>query len=390
MNNVLRNRLVTVVTILLSILFIWFGNKIAVQGMTVFDGKNYTAVEKAKVVEITDRLKEEHPLTETETLVIEEIIFTAEGVGSDNKGVSYKADQNLNTYSVIQLKPVEVGDTILLYNIPNEDYGTEWTLGEYVRTDSLMFLGAIFMILLIVFGRKQGIQTIISLIFTGLAIFIVFIPAILSGKNIYYWAILTSIFIILMTFLIISGANKKSFVAGIGCFGGILLAGGLTKIMDMSLNLTGMVDEDSAYLLLLNKNHPIDLKAIIFAAIIIGALGAIMDVAMSIASSLHEVQGQSKKITFNQLVKSGLTIGRDIMGTMSNTLILAYIGSSLGVVLLLISYNTSLLDVMNRELVVVEILQALVGSIGILFTIPFTAVIAGWLFQHKEEDKPEA
>ncbi|MBF4692711.1 YibE/F family protein [Fusibacter ferrireducens] len=377
-----KRRWVILITILLSTLYIFVGNKIAVQGMTLFDGKNYTAVQKAKIVEIVDHIKEEHPLSETETLVVEEIIFNAEAISGEKKGEILKGEQNLNTYAVAQLKPVKVGDKVLLYNIPNEDYGTEWTLGEYVRTDALLLLGAIFMILLILFGRQQGFQTIISLIYTGLAIFVVFIPAILSGKNIYYWSILTCVFIILMTFLVVSGLNKKSLAAGIGCFGGVLVSGGLTIIMDRILKLTGMVDEDSVFLLLLNKEHPIDLKAIVFAAIIIGALGAVMDVAMSIASSLYEVKTQSKNVTFKMLIASGITIGRDIMGTMANTLVLAYIGGSLGVVLLLISYNTSLLDVLNRELVVVEILQALVGSIGILFTIPLTAIASGFFFKH--------
>ncbi|GAU77256.1 YibE/F family protein [Fusibacter sp. 3D3] len=378
-----KRRWVIAITIILSTLYIFVGHKIAVQGMTLFDGRNYTEVQKAKITEIVDRLKEEHPLSETETLVIEEIIFNAEAMTGERKGSILKGEQNLNTYAVVQLKPVKVGDTVLLYNIPNEDYGTEWTLGEYVRTDALLLLGVAFMVLLIVFGRQQGFQTIISLIYTGLAIFIVFIPAILSGKNIYYWSILTCVFIILMTFLVVSGLNKKSLVAGIGCFGGILVAGGLTMIMDHVLKLTGMVDEDSAFLLLLNKDQPIDLKAIVFAAIIIGALGAIMDVAMSIASSLYEVKSQSDKMTFKMILSSGINIGRDIMGTMANTLVLAYIGGSLGVVLLLISYNTSLLDVLNRELVVVEILQALVGSFGILFTIPLTAIASAFLFKHK-------
>ncbi len=383
MNTKIKKYGVIIITIILSTLYILIGNKIAIKGMTVFDGKNYAAVQKARVIEIEDRIKEEHPLTETETLVIEEIIFKAEALNGEMKGQILRAEQNLNTYTVVQLKAIEVGDTILLYNIPNEDYGTDWSLGEYVRTDALMTLGIIFVILLVLFGRLQGFQTIISLVFTGLAIFLVFIPAILSGLNIYFWSILTCIFIILMTFLVVSGFNQKSIVAGIGCFGGIIVAGGLTMVMDGFLKLTGMVDEDSAYLLLLNQDQPIDLKAIIFAAIIIGALGAIMDVSMSISSSLFEVSQQSEKISFRKLLNSGMNIGRDIMGTMSNTLILAYIGGSLGVVLLLISYNTSLVDVLNRELVVVEILQALVGSFGILFTIPLTAIAAGLMFKHK-------
>ena len=137
-----------------------------------------------------------------------------------------------------------------------------------------------------------------------------------------------------------------------------------------------MVDDDSLHLYLLNEDRPIDLKAIIFSAIIIGAIGAIMDVSVSIASSLKELQDQVEHVSFGMLLKSGITIGKDMMGTMANTLILAYIGSSLSVTLLLVAYSNSLLTLFNREMIVVEILNALVGSFGILLTIPLTCFTA--------------
>jgi uncharacterized membrane protein len=107
---------------------------------------------------------------------------------------------------------------------------------------------------------------------------------------------------------------------------------------------------------------------------------------MSIASALYEIKEKYAANTFKQIFSSGMTIGRDTIGTMSNTLVLAYIGSSLSIVLLLIAYNPSLLDLMNKEMVVVEILQAIIGSLGILLTVPLTSMASGFLFS-KEKDK---
>ena len=128
------------------------------------------------------------------------------------------------------------------------------------------------------------------------------------------------------------------------------------------------------YLYNLRKDNPIDLKAIIFAMIIVGAVGAVMDVAMSIASSLCEINEKSPDLPARELLKSGLTIGRDIMGTMANTLVLAYIGSALCCMLLMVTYSSNVSQILNREQIAVEILQALAGSIGILAALPLTAI----------------
>lgn len=152
----------------------------------------------------------------------------------------------------------------------NEELNLYWSFSEYVRTDALLVLGLVFCLFLFIFGRTKGINTLISLAFTCLAVFLVFLPSVLNGLNIYFWSILVCIFIIVMTLLIINGADAKSLVAGIGCVSGVLTAGLLTLIMDRFLNLTGLLDDESMFLYFLNAEYPIDLKAIIFAAIIIG------------------------------------------------------------------------------------------------------------------------
>ncbi|WP_246543104.1 YibE/F family protein [Fusibacter paucivorans] len=372
-------------TLFLAMILLWFGNQYATKNLTAFEGQNDTEVEQARVTEILDHQTETVAISETENYTNETIIFKAEILRGDNKGTVVTGYQNLNTFILMQLRPVDTGDKVILYHYPDETVGAEWSLGEYQRTDALIYIAFVFAALLILFGRRQGINTLVSLSLTVLAIFFVFIPAILSGFNIYFWTIVICIFVTLTTLLIINGYHSKSYCAIIGCFSGVLVSAGLTLFLNSTLKLTGFIDEDSAYLMFVNPDNPIDLKGIIYAAILIGALGAIMDVAMSIASSLYELKQSSPNLSRSALFRSGLNIGKDIMGTMSNTLILAYIGSSLSFVLLMVSYNPSVIDVLNREVIVTEILQALIGSLGILFTMPLTAFIAALLYSKNNE-----
>ena len=150
--------------------------------------------------------------------------------------------------------------------------------------------------------------------------------------------------------------------------------------MSKILNLTGFIDEDYVFLNYLELDKPIDLVAIIWSGILIGSLGAVMDVAMSIASAMNELAENMDKKTFSRLLRSGMNIGRDAIGTMTNTLILAYVGGSLATVLLLIAYNRNLLYLFSLEMIVVEVLQAIVGSMGILFAVPVTAIFSAYIF----------
>ena len=282
---------------------------------------------------------------------------------------------------------MEPGDKIIIYKNQNGNVeNVRYMFAEYHRIDFIAILWVTFLVLLLVLGRRNGLNTLVSLVFTVASIFFVFIPAVLNGGNIYSWSISTCIYIILMTLLIISGFSKKSLAAMIGCSSGVLVAGIIAVMANKICQLTGLTTEDSMYLLFLNNENPIDLRAIIFAAIILGAVGAIMDVSMSLSSSLAEMKEQVGNMTSSQITRSGMVVGRDIMGTMANTLILAYIGSSLSVTLLLAAYNSSTpLLLFNSEMIMVELLQAVAGSLGILLTIPLTSLVCGILYRDEEK-----
>lgn len=379
-----KERIVFILAIIISIIYIFIGNRVALKNNKFFKDTLKLQYPKAKITRIIERKETPIQIGELADQYNTDIIFEARMLSGKDKGTSVIATQNISTYVTGTIDEVKEGDEVLLYNgeISN-GASTNWYFVEYSRTKALIALGIIFLGLILLFGKTKGIKTIVALLITCLAIFIVYIPAILGGQNIYAWTIITCAFITFSTVMIVYGYSKKTLSTSFGCIGGVLVAGLLTLIMNGLLKLTGFVDENAIYLMQLNE--AIDLKAIIFGGILIGAIGAIMDVSIDISSSLFEVADNMEKPDFKSIMKSGFNIGKDIMGTMTNTLILAYIGSSLSEVLLLTASNNSLSRVFNLEMIVVEILQALVGSIGLLTTIPLTSLACAVLYKQEEK-----
>ena len=370
---------------ILSALFLFAGNRIAVSGLDVFVPEDDFAVVSGVVTEIINRQETHHEMAEDFVISNTLITFNARITGGELRGQEVIAEQYLDGFLITMEREVEVGDRVLLFY---DHFIGRHSFINYARINYIIILGAVFLALMIFFGGKKGISSIVALGFTCMAIFWVLVPAILSGRNVYATAIIVCVYIIVSTLLTVIGPNKKAVSAMLGCLGGVLLAGLLMFFMDIILNLTGVIDQDSQFLLALPIEHELSLRAVIFAGVIIGAVGAIMDVAMSIASSLWEVSLAGENLSFGRIFKSGLNIGKDILGTMLNTLILAYIGSSLSLILLISFYThgTSLIELFNREMIAVEFLRALIGSFGIFLAVPLTAGICGLLYT----DKPQA
>lgn len=373
-----KNLIIYIITIVLSVFYIVLLSHFFCKDLDLFP--NSDDMVKAKVIEITDINLNEYKIG-NDTHNQKTIYFKAKILSGENKGEIVEAIQQLNDLYAGGQEEIITGKKVLLMEM-NEINEVDYIMTEYVRTDSLFVLGLIFIIFLVVFGHKKGINTIVALIFTCLAIFVVFIPAILSGHNIYLWSIITCLFIIVMTLLLINSISKKTLCSMIGCIGGVILTALLTIVMTKIMHLTGFIDDQSYYLQLADTSKSFDLKAMIFGGIIIGAVGAIMDVAVSLSASLLEVYEKANDYDKNvkSLMKSGITIGRDMMGTMSNTLVMAYIGSSLSTTLLLLIYSGSLMELLNREMIIVELLQIMVGSFGLLLTIPLTSLICSIIY----------
>ncbi len=283
--------------------------------------------------------------------------------------------ENILSNNPLDLK-IKAGDKILIYEEQNNDQDIIQIQSFYVLPILIFFI-FLFLIVLLAIGGKQGAKAIISLSLSVFLIFKILIPQMLQGKNPIYLSLAIAAIIAIITLLLISGLKKKTFAAILGTISGVAVAAGLASIFGNLAHLNGLSDEHARTLF---SSFPyLNFKGILFAGIIIGALGAVMDVAMSISSSIAEVKKAQPEIKKTALIKSGMAVGKDIMGTMSNTLIFAYVGSSLFLLLLFNQYGESYLKFLNFNYVAEEIIRSIAGSIGLILAIPITAIIASYL-----------
>lgn len=360
--------------IFLSILFIYYGNRYVCHNQ-YNKGINYEREEELNYLVFAEVKTIDKIIKDTSDPSSQKIYFKAEIFGDKNYNNNLVIGTQILDDTDKNVAQVSPGDKVVL--LPMDD---DLIFQYYYRFDKIVILGVVFAALVIVLGGIKGIKTILALAMTCLSIFFVFIPAIGRGYNIYFSSCIICLYIIITTFIIVYGYNRKSMVAAISCLTGVVFSVIITFLMDSWMKLTGYINDETYMLGNIFGIKDLDVKAIIFSMITIGAMGAIMDVSMSITTSLYEIKSSKTNATAMSLLKSGISIGRDIMGTMTNTLILAYIGSSLIVVLIYAGSNYSLLSLVNKEELIFEFLQSLVGSLSILLTIPITAVISSVFF----------
>lgn len=274
--------------------------------------------------------------------------------------------------------PAQVGDKLIGYFAPDEETGEiTGIVTDFARTEKLIWVAVIFVLLLLVLGGIKGMRSLVALVITCLACIFIMVPAILNGLNPIIAAILAGIVAISVTLIIVYGFTMKTVAAAVGAFSGVVVAGILTAVMSSVMHMTGIVDCDSIDLALINLKG-LDLSDVLFATIIISALGGTIDVGISIASALDELKEKAPNIKGVELFKSGINIGVDIMGASLNTLILSYVGGSLTVLLIVTYYSSinNMTTLFNDEMIASELLQALVGSMGLLCTVPITSLVA--------------
>jgi uncharacterized membrane protein len=375
-----REGLVTVLLTLLVIVSIFVASEFIQQSLNTSSGTGEAEQEavKATIVrmiqsqEIDNQDSEAQGEEEWETQFVDVKIH--EG---PHKGETIRAENIIDprlAHSIV----VEKDDSILVYvNEDNRGNALDASIIGYSREIYLYILIGTFALLLIAVGALKGLKAIITLAITIAIIIKILLPLILLGYNPLWVSIISCAVIIAITLIIVSGINKKTLSAIIGTSGGVFAAGSIALIVGTLSKLTGLGDEEAQMLFFIPQQIELDFKGLLFAAILIGTLGAVMDVGMSIASSMTEIEKAKPDITSRELIKSGMNIGKDIMGTMSNTLILAYTGGSLHLMLLLMAYNVPFMEIINQDIIATEVVRAISGSIGLILSIPLTAVIAG-------------
>ena len=282
---------------------------------------------------------------------------------------------------------LEKGDKVILHFEPiKESVITADDVNIYIadvkRSNAILFSFGFFTLLLLIIGRRKGIYSLAAIGSTVALIFYVLMPLVLNGFPPIFAAIIVGILATVITIYLVGGFNSKSTAAISGTTVSLLFAGLLAVLTIKITRLTGLAGEENIFLYAARPD--LDFTGILAASVIIAALGALMDTGVSIASTINEIHDTDNTLGIKELFKSGMNVGRDIIGTMSNTLILVYLGSSLPLVLL--SNNIDLNKFFNLNQVATEISSALAGSIAILACVPITAVISAYMMKkHKEK-----
>lgn len=283
----------------------------------------------------------------------------------------------------------EPGDEVIL-NVNENSNGkiSSAYILEIVRYKYICGLAIAFMVLLLLIGGLKGLKSIITLIITGVLVIKVMIPLLLHGIDPIKLSIVICMAVTILNLLIISGKNRKTYAAIIGTLGGLLISGIIAIVSNSVIKVKGLTDDEVESLIFTSQNPNFNFGGLLFAGIIMGALGAVMDVSISIASSMKEIKETRPEIGTKELIKSGMSIGQDIMGSMSNTLILAYVGGAMYLMITISANNMGFFQTINQDIIASEILRGLAGSIGLIFSIPLTALVYAFLVR-TENNKAE-
>ncbi|MEG0593219.1 MAG: YibE/F family protein, partial [Coprobacillus sp.] len=207
------------------------------------------------------------------------------------------------------------------------------------------------------------------------------LPLVFSGYPPLILTILVVALSTCVTLLLLNGSSKKTYCAIIATVIGVILSALCFYLMSLVFKINGFSSGEAESLVLINQETGLQIKDILFASILISSLGAIMDVGMSIVSALYEVYNHSPNLSKEELFNSGIEIGKDMIGTMANTLILAFTGSSFVSLLVLFSYNVNIVQLMNSNYLIIEFAQGIAGTLGIVLTVPIASFISSYVLK---------
>jgi uncharacterized membrane protein len=330
-------------------------------------------------------MNQEVKLAKTENLVgvIKDILYSTSTeisppdfvIDIEGTTTDYKLYSNGYKYNV--------GDKIYVEHIKDTDGSEYYNVGEYLRGDVTIFTIILFIVVALSLYGWRGLKSLMSLFTTmGIIIFIL-LPLTLKGYNPVMIASLIAIPLLFSVMCITHGRNRVTYSAMLGCFISIVITVTLSYITIIKARITGFVDDTSSYLYF-NSAGNIDFTLLVIASVIIGVIGVVDDGAITQARIVAELKDLNKTLTYKEYYMRAMNIGRDHAGAMINTLILAYTSTSLPLLLLFYTSSTDKAVIINKEIITTEILRSLIGSIGLLLTIPVTTYIAIRLIKARE------
>ena len=285
---------------------------------------------------------------------------------------------NMLNGSLEQDKLFAPGDTALVVVSHDGDVITNVTMSDHYRLGWEALLAAAFAVFLILFAGRTGVRALASFVLTILTMWKVLVPAYLRGYNPIWVGLAITLFLTVLIIALVYGFDRRCAAAVSGSFLGILVTCVLGVVFTDLFQIHGAVMSYSESLLYSGYQH-LDLTQIYMASIFLGASGAVMDLSVDITSAVHEVVEKRPDLPWREAVKSGLNVGRAAMGTMTTTLLFAYSGGYIALLMVFMAQGTPLDNLLNYKYVAAEIIHTVIGSFGLVTVAPFTALTAGWL-----------
>lgn len=256
------------------------------------------------------------------------------------------------------------------------------------REFQILAFAALYLLALCLIGGWQGAKGALGLVFTFGCILWVYLPLVYRGWSPFWSAVLVCAVTAVVTLWLVGGPTRKTLVAAAGTVAGVVMAGVAASLFSLATGITGWNVSDIESLMTLWSTADIQVGGLLFSGLLISSLGATMDVAMSIASSMAEVQAQTPDISRRALFQAGMRVGRDMMGTDSNTLILAFAGGSVSMLVLDYAYDLPWLQIINSNNIGIAVMQGLAGSFGVVLSVPVTVALAMLLYVRPDRKTP--
>lgn len=275
---------------------------------------------------------------------------------------------------LVNIIKYSINDHVLLSSDINLDGDKEYFITDFIRKDSLILLSIIFIILLLFIAKWKGLSSLLGMIFTFFVVFTFILPRLLAGNNPVLIAVGASLVIIPVSFYLAHGFNKKTTIAIISSIISLIITAILASIFTQIGHLTGLSSEEAGMLSIDQGN--LNMKGILLAGIVIGALGVLDDITISQAAIVDELAKTANLTKTKDLYSRSMVIGKDHITSMVNTLVLAYAGASLPLLLIFTNNPHPFSEIINYELIAEEIIRTLVGSIGLILAVPITTMIA--------------
>lgn len=374
-----ENKIVIIVILLTMIVSLLFNNYLKKDYSRV--NNDTTDFVKGEVVEVTSSSIE---YDEELKINLGKQVVKVEILAGKNKGKTVTMDNYLTAAHNIEVK---VGTKVIISADEPDGIDAYYTVYNFDRSLGMIIFTLILFMAVITIGKGKGVKSIIGLAYTLYLVIFFLLPTVFSGYPPVFMSVICVILSTIVTLMLLNGRSKKTYGAIISTILGVVLSAGCFYLMSLILSINGFSSDEAESLVLITRATNLQIKEILFAGILISSLGAIMDVGMSIVSSLYEVYHHQPNLTRKELFNSGIEIGKDMIGTMTNTLILAFTGSAFISLLVLFSYNVDTLQLLNSNYIAIEFAQGIAGTLGIVLTVPIASFIATMILIKNNEDE---